>query len=101
MGNGLREGYWRQTDGRMEGHAGPDLQAAFAENRLEATGHALRCRLLSSPGATRRGARPGSSEARPSKEAPPRQGFFERAQLEAARRILPVDLQVAVSVAYT
>jgi len=41
MGNGLREGYWRQTDVRIEGHAVTDLQAAFAENWLEATGHAL------------------------------------------------------------
>lgn len=41
MGNGLREGYWRQTDVRLEGHAVTDLQAAFAENWLEATGHAL------------------------------------------------------------
>ena len=35
------------------------------------------------------------------KEAPPRQGFFERAQFEAVRRLLPLDLQVAVTVAYT
>ena len=41
MGNGRREGYWRQTDVRIEGHAVTDLQAAFAENWLEATGHAL------------------------------------------------------------
>ncbi len=41
MGNGRREGYWRQTDVRVEGHAVTDLQAAFAENWLEATGHAL------------------------------------------------------------
>ncbi len=41
MGDGRREGYWRQTDVRIEGHAVTDLQAAFAENWLEATGHAL------------------------------------------------------------
>lgn len=41
MGNGRREGYWRQTDMRIEGHAVTDLQAAFAEDWLEATGHAL------------------------------------------------------------
>jgi cardiolipin synthase len=41
MGNGLRKGYWRQTDVRIEGHAVTDLQAAFAENWLETTGHAL------------------------------------------------------------
>jgi cardiolipin synthase A/B len=41
MGNGRREGYWRQTDVRVEGHAVTDLQAAFAENWLEATGRAL------------------------------------------------------------
>lgn len=41
MGNGRRQGYWRQTDVRIEGHAVTDLQAAFAENWLEATGHAL------------------------------------------------------------
>lgn len=41
MGNGRREGYWRQTDVRIEGHAVTDLQAAFAEDWLEATGHAL------------------------------------------------------------
>src|SRR6266478_5630749 len=41
MGDGRREGYWRQTDVRIEGHAVTDLQAAFAENWLEATGRAL------------------------------------------------------------
>lgn len=41
MGNGRRDGYWRQTDVRIEGHAVTDLQAAFAENWLEATGRAL------------------------------------------------------------
>ena len=41
MGNGRREGFWRQTDVRVEGHAVTDLQAAFAENWLEATGRAL------------------------------------------------------------
>lgn len=34
------------------------------------------------------------------KEAGPRQGFFERDQFAAVRRQLPVDLQVAVSIAY-
>jgi hypothetical protein len=33
-------------------------------------------------------------------EATARQGFFERGQFEAVCRRLPVDLQVAVSVAY-
>jgi cardiolipin synthase len=41
MGDGRREGYWRQTDVRVEGHVVTDLQAAFAENWLEATGRAL------------------------------------------------------------
>ena len=41
MGNGRREGYWRQTDVRVEGHAVTDLQAAFVENWLEVTGRAL------------------------------------------------------------
>jgi len=41
MGDGRREGYWRQTDVRLEGHAVTDLQAAFAESWLEATGRAL------------------------------------------------------------
>jgi len=35
------------------------------------------------------------------KEPPPRQGFFEHTQFEAVRRLLPLDLQVAVTVAYT
>ena len=35
------------------------------------------------------------------KEGPARQGFFEREQYEAVRRKLPVDLQVAVTIAYT
>jgi integrase len=35
------------------------------------------------------------------KEAPPRQGFFEHTQFEAVRRRLPLDLQVAVTIAYT
>ena len=47
MGNGRREGYWRQTDVRIEGHAVTDLQAAFAENWLEATGRALGERVIS------------------------------------------------------
>jgi len=34
------------------------------------------------------------------KESPPRQGFFEREQYETVRRCLPVDLQVAVAIAY-
>ncbi len=41
MGNGRREGYWRQTDVRVEGRVVNDLQAAFAVNWLEVTGHAL------------------------------------------------------------
>ena len=41
MGDGRREGYWRQTDVRVEGHAVTDLQAAFVENWLETTGKAL------------------------------------------------------------
>jgi cardiolipin synthase len=41
MGNGRRQGYWRQTDVRVEGRAVHDLQAAFVENWLEATGSAL------------------------------------------------------------
>jgi cardiolipin synthase len=41
MGNGRREGYWRQTDVRVEGPVVNDLQAAFAENWLEATGRLL------------------------------------------------------------
>lgn len=35
------------------------------------------------------------------KENGPRQGFFEREQYEAVRRLLRPDLQVAVAVAYT
>lgn len=34
------------------------------------------------------------------KEAPPRQGFFEREQFEAVRRHLPAGLQLAVSIGY-
>ncbi len=34
-------------------------------------------------------------------EAPPRQGFFEREQFEAVRRLLAPDLQVAVKIAQT
>lgn len=41
MGNGRREGQWRETDARMEGPAVNDLQGAFAENWLEATGRVL------------------------------------------------------------
>lgn len=41
MGDGRREGHWRQTDVRVEGHAVTDLQAAFVENWLETTGRAL------------------------------------------------------------
>jgi len=41
MGNGRRQGYWRQTDVRVEGRVVHDLQAAFVENWLEATGVAL------------------------------------------------------------
>ena len=35
------------------------------------------------------------------KESNPRQGFFERDTFEAIRRHLPLDLQVAVTIAYT
>lgn len=35
------------------------------------------------------------------KEAPPRQGFFEREQFEGVRRHLPERLRVAVTIAYT
>jgi integrase len=35
------------------------------------------------------------------KEADPRAGFFDVAQFEAVRRHLPIDLQVAVTLAYT
>jgi integrase len=35
------------------------------------------------------------------KEGPPLEGFFEREQYEAVRRRLPVDLQAAVTIAYT
>jgi len=35
------------------------------------------------------------------KEGPPREGFFERAPYEAVRRRLAVDLQAAVTIAYT
>src|SRR5437879_12316576 len=41
MGNWRSDGYWRQTDVRIEGHAVTDLQAAFVENWLETTGKAL------------------------------------------------------------
>jgi cardiolipin synthase len=41
MGNGRREGHWRQTDVRVEGPAVASLQGAFVENWLEATGNVL------------------------------------------------------------
>jgi integrase len=34
-------------------------------------------------------------------EGPPREGFFEAAQFESVRKRLPVDLRVAVTIAYT
>jgi cardiolipin synthase A/B len=41
MGNGRVEGHWRDTDVRVEGPVVEYLQAAFAENWLEATGMVL------------------------------------------------------------
>jgi len=41
MGNGRTEGHWRDTDVRVEGPVVEYLQAAFAENWLEATGIVL------------------------------------------------------------
>jgi cardiolipin synthase len=41
MGNGRTEGHWRDTDVRVEGPVVEYLQAAFAENWLEATGMVL------------------------------------------------------------
>jgi cardiolipin synthase A/B len=41
MGNGRIEGHWRDTDVRVEGPVVEYLQAAFAENWLEATGMVL------------------------------------------------------------
>lgn len=41
MGNGRRDGHWRETDARLEGPAVNDLQGAFVENWLEATGSVL------------------------------------------------------------
>jgi cardiolipin synthase len=40
-GNGREKGYWRDTDLRVEGPVVQQLQGAFAENWLEATGVAL------------------------------------------------------------
>lgn len=40
-GNGKQEGHWRDTDIRVEGPVVEQLQGAFAENWLEATGVAL------------------------------------------------------------
>ena len=40
-GNGRQEGHWRDTDVRLEGPVVEQLQGAFAENWLEATGVAL------------------------------------------------------------
>jgi cardiolipin synthase len=41
LGNGRKEGHWRQTDVRIEGPAVASLQGAFVENWLEATGNVL------------------------------------------------------------
>ena len=41
MGDGRQKGQWRETDIRVEGPAVNDLQGAFAENWLEATGEML------------------------------------------------------------
>jgi cardiolipin synthase len=41
MGDGRQKGQWRETDVRVEGPAVNDLQGAFAENWLEATGEML------------------------------------------------------------
>ncbi|HSB62077.1 MAG TPA: phospholipase D-like domain-containing protein [Vicinamibacteria bacterium] len=41
LGDGRRPGYWRQTDVRVEGPVVNDLQAAFAESWLQATGEML------------------------------------------------------------
>ena len=41
MGDGRQKGQWRETDVRLEGPAVNDLQGAFAENWLEATGEML------------------------------------------------------------
>jgi cardiolipin synthase len=40
-GNGREDGYWRDTDVRVEGPVVEQLQGAFVENWLEATGVAL------------------------------------------------------------
>jgi cardiolipin synthase len=40
-GNGKRDGHWRDTDVRVEGPVVEQLQGAFVENWLEATGVAL------------------------------------------------------------
>jgi cardiolipin synthase len=40
-GNGKQQGHWRDTDMRVEGPVVEQLQGAFAENWLEATGVAL------------------------------------------------------------
>jgi len=40
-GNGKEDGFWRDTDVRVEGPVVEQLQGAFAENWLEATGVAL------------------------------------------------------------
>jgi len=41
LGDGRKEGHWRQTDVRLEGPVVASLQAAFVENWLEATGNVL------------------------------------------------------------
>jgi cardiolipin synthase len=53
MGNGLAQGQWRQTDVRVEGPVVNDLQAAFVESWLEATGRALGGRGYFGPPVTR------------------------------------------------
>ena len=41
LGNGRKQGHWRQTDVRLEGPVVASLQGAFVENWLEATGNVL------------------------------------------------------------
>src|SRR5207248_892188 len=41
LGDGRKEGHWRQTDVRLEGPVVAALQSAFVENWLEATGNVL------------------------------------------------------------
>lgn len=49
MGNGRQKGQWRETDVRLQGPAVNDLQGAFAENWLEATGEMLGGNTFFSP----------------------------------------------------